>query len=105
VGSIDTVTQRRRGSAINLFCGTLDDPSSAREFLANEAAYCLRFGLDRAAQQAVRDRDFLALIHYGGHVGQLDKLAALSGLSTLTAIRKRRGLVLDVLLGGSALTH
>ena len=39
--------------------------------------------------QAVEDRDFATLIEMGAHVAELDGLAALSGLSTLEALRLR----------------
>ena len=97
-GSSGIRVQGSRSAAINRLCGTLDDPANARIFLGTEAAYCLQFGLDRNARRAVRDRDFIALIQHGGQVAQLDKLAALSGLTTLAAIRMRRGMAFDELL-------
>jgi len=80
-----------RGARINRMCATLASPEARREFYFGEAAYCLRFGLNRQEREAVEDRDFVTLIGLGAHVRELDKLAALSGLNTLEAIRKRRG--------------
>jgi protocatechuate 4,5-dioxygenase alpha chain len=75
------------GQSINQLCRTLADPQGRRQFLLDEEACCLRFGLDKEARQAVRNRDFVRLIQLGAHVIHLNELAALAGLSTLEAIR------------------
>jgi len=81
-----------RGQIIDRLCASLRDPEARRRFHFNEEAYCLRFGLNREERQAVEDRDFATLIEMGAHVAELDGLAALSGLSTLEALRLRCGL-------------
>lgn len=81
-----------RGQLINKVCASLRDVNARRRFYFNEDAYCLGFGLDREERQAVKDRDFATLVTQGAHVAELDVLAGLSGLSTLEAIRLRRGL-------------
>ena len=81
----------KSGESINRLCRALTDPSERRAFYLNEDMFCLRFGLDRTARQAIKDRDYLTLIDLGAHVAQLDHLAALSGLNTLQAIRLRSG--------------
>lgn len=87
-----------RGESINRLCHSLEDPTERSRFEANEDAYCIRFGLRKDERQAVRDRDFLTLIDLGGHVAELDKLAALSGVNTVEAIRKRTGVSIDALI-------
>jgi protocatechuate 4,5-dioxygenase alpha chain len=93
-GSFIGVTQLRdrfaRGRIINRFCVSLREPNAQRIFSCNEGAYCLEFGLNREERQAVKDRDFETLVDMGGFVPELDSLAALSGLTTLQAIRMRR---------------
>jgi len=81
-----------RGQIINRLCASLRDPDASRRFYFNEEVYCLLFGLNREERQAVEDRDFATLIEMGAHVGELDALAALSGLNTLEALRLRCGL-------------
>jgi len=81
-----------RGQIINRLCASLRDPDARRRFCFNEEAYCLLFGLNREERQAVEDRDFATLIEMGAHVGELDALAALSGLNTLEALRLLCGL-------------
>lgn len=81
-----------RGQIIDRLCASLRDTVIRRRFYSNEEAYCLLFGLNREERQAIKDRDFVTLIEMGAHVAELDALAALSGLSTLEALRLRRGL-------------
>ena len=81
-----------RGQIINRLCASLRDADTRRRFCSNEEAYCLLFGLKREERHAIKDRDFVTLIEMGAHVAELDALAALSGLSTLEALRLRRGL-------------
>jgi hypothetical protein len=89
----------RRGESINRLCRALADPAARHDFYLNEDAFCLRFGLDKTTRQAVKDRDYVALIDLGGHVAELDRLAALSGLNTLEAIRMRTGVSAAALFG------
>lgn len=87
-----------RGESINRLCRSLEDPAERLRFDVNEDAYCLRFGLNKDERQAIRDRDFLTLIDLGGHVLQLDKLAALSGVNTIAAIEKRTDVCIDAFI-------
>lgn len=89
----------RHGESINRLCRVLADPVQRREFLLAEDAFCLRMGLDKTARQAIRDRDYLRLIDLGGHVAQLDRLAALSGMNTLQAMEKTTGVRASTLFG------
>src|SRR5262249_20748396 len=89
----------RRGESINRLCRALADPVQRREFLRDEDAFCLRMGLDRTSRHAIRDRDYLRLIDLGGHVAQLDLLAALSGMNTLEALQKLSGVPASNLFG------
>jgi protocatechuate 4,5-dioxygenase, alpha chain len=88
-----------RGESINRLCRSLESPEERSRFYANEDAYCLRFGLRKDEREAIKDRDYLTLIDLGGHVAHLDKLAALTGLNTVEAIRLRTGVSIDALIG------
>jgi hypothetical protein len=90
---------RRCGESINRLCRALTDPNERGAFDLSEDAFCLRFGLDQTARQAIKDRDYLRLIDLGAHVAALDHLAALSGLNTLQALRMGRGGSASLLLG------
>ncbi len=88
-----------RGRAINGLCSSLDNAAARERFRENEEEYCLLFGLDRRERQAVRDRDYLTLVDLGAHVVHLDKLAALSGVKTVEALKRQAGLSIDALIG------
>lgn len=88
-----------RGRAINNLCASLDNAAARKQFRANEEEYCLRFGLNRRERRAVRERDFPTLVNLGAHVVHLDRLAALSGLSTMESIRRHTDRRIDALIG------
>jgi protocatechuate 4,5-dioxygenase alpha chain len=88
---------------INEMCRSLDLPDNRVAFLANEEAYCLKFGLNRQQRAAVKERDFLAMIDAGGRLMYLNRLAAVLGLNTLEAIVKHAATPIDTLL--SRLLH
>jgi protocatechuate 4,5-dioxygenase, alpha chain len=97
-GSAYSGIQRHLTNAINRMCSSLAIDVNLSDFLANERAYCLRFGLNKEQREAVTRRDFLRLIDAGGHVTYLDNLAWVAGLGTLDTIIRRTGTSLDVLI-------
>ena len=72
--------QARKGYALNKMCFSFNDAANRAAFLADENAYCARFGLGAEQREAVRRRDVLALIAAGGNVYYLAKLAGIFGL-------------------------
>ena len=73
-------TQARKGYALNKMCYSFNEAANRAAFLADEDAYCARFGLGAEQREAVRRRDVLALIAAGGNVYYLAKLAGIFGL-------------------------
>ncbi|WP_297914188.1 protocatechuate 4,5-dioxygenase subunit alpha [Thiomonas sp.] len=73
-------TQARKGYALNKMCYSFNEAANRAAFLADEDAYCARFGLGPDQREAVRRRDVLALIAAGGNVYYLAKLAGIFGL-------------------------
>ena len=69
--------QARKGYALNKMCFSFNDAANRAAFLADEDAYCARFGLGAEQREAVRRRDVLALIAAGGNVYYLAKLAGI----------------------------
>jgi protocatechuate 4,5-dioxygenase alpha chain len=65
-----------KGLALNKMCYSLNSEANREDFLADEDAYCARFGLNTEQREAVRNRDVLALIEAGGNIYYLAKLAA-----------------------------
>ena len=73
-------TQARKGYALNKMCFSFNDAANRAAFLADEDAYCERFGLDAPQRAAVRARNVLQMIAAGGNVYYLAKLAGIFGL-------------------------
>lgn len=72
--------QARKGYALNKMCFSFNDATNRAAFVANEDAYCDRFGLTDEQRAAVKARNVLQLIAAGGNVYYLAKLAGILGL-------------------------
>ena len=72
--------QARKGYALNAMCYSFNDKASRDAFLADEDAYCAKFGLNAQQREAVRARNVLQLIAAGGNVYYLAKFAGIFGL-------------------------
>jgi len=59
---------------------SFNDAASRAAFLADEDAYCARFGLTAQQREAVKSRNVLAMIEAGGNAYYLAKLAGIFGL-------------------------
>lgn len=70
-----------RGYALNKMCYSFNEAANRAAFLADEDAYCARFGLNEQQRDAVRRRDVLALLRAGGNVYYLAKFAGIFGLN------------------------
>jgi protocatechuate 4,5-dioxygenase, alpha chain len=70
----------QKGYALNKMCYSFNEAANRAAFLADEDAYCARYGLDAAQREAVRKRDVLAMIEAGGNIYYLAKLAGIFGL-------------------------
>ena len=71
----------RRGLRMNKMFMSFRDEENRTRFLADEAAYCREFGLTPEQEQAVRDRDWTAMIDLGGSIFYVFKLAMIDGRS------------------------
>jgi protocatechuate 4,5-dioxygenase alpha chain len=72
--------QARKGYALNKMCFSFNEASSRQQFLADEDAYCERYGLNAQQREAVRARNVLQLIAAGGNAYYLAKFAGIFGL-------------------------
>lgn len=63
-----------KGYALNTLCHSLNREENRSTFLANEAEYCARFGLNHEEQEAVIARDKPRLFELGGNMYFLAKL-------------------------------
>ena len=71
----------QKGYALNKMCYSFNDAANRDEFLANEDAYCTRYGLNSQQREAIKHRNVLELIAAGGNVYYLAKFAGIFGLS------------------------
>ena len=70
----------QKGYALNRMCFSFNEEANRKAFLADEDAYCAKFGLTPAQREAVRQRNVLAMIAEGGNIYYLAKLAGIFGL-------------------------
>ena len=72
--------QAIRGYALNKMCFSFNDAAAREQFLRDEDAYCVRFGLDDEQRKAIRARDVLGLLAAGGNVYYLAKFTGILGM-------------------------
>jgi len=72
--------QARKGYALNKMCFSFNEAANREAFLADEDAYCARYGLNEQQREAIRRRNVLDLIAAGGNVYYLAKFAGIFGL-------------------------
>lgn len=70
-----------RGFELNAMCYSFNDAANRMAFLADEEAYCRKYGLTEEQRAAVAARDVLAMLAVGGNVYYLAKLAGILGLN------------------------
>ncbi len=70
----------QRGYALNKLCFSFNDRANRDAFLADEDAYCEKFGLDAAQRAAIAHRNVTELLDVGGNVYYLAKFAGIFGL-------------------------
>ena len=72
--------QARKGYALNKMCFSFNEAANRAAFLADEDAYCARFGLNAQQRAAIAARNVLQLIAAGGNAYYLAKFAGIFGL-------------------------
>ena len=73
-------TQARKGYALNKMCFSFNEAANRAAFVADEEAYCTKYGLNEQQRAAIRARNVLALIAAGGNAYYLAKFAGIFGL-------------------------
>ncbi|MDZ5458584.1 protocatechuate 4,5-dioxygenase subunit alpha [Azohydromonas lata] len=72
--------QAMKGYALNKMCFSFNDEANRVAFVADEDAYCAKYGLNEQQREAIRSRQVLALIAAGGNAYYLAKFAGILGL-------------------------
>jgi protocatechuate 4,5-dioxygenase alpha chain len=70
----------QKGYALNKMCYSFNAAENRAAFLADEDAYCSKFGLNDAQRRAIAHRNVLELIEAGGNIYYLAKFAGMFGL-------------------------
>lgn len=68
-----------RGYALNKMCFSFNSAANRAVFLADEDAYCSRYGLNEAERAAIRHRNVRELLAAGGNIYYLAKFAGIFG--------------------------
>jgi protocatechuate 4,5-dioxygenase alpha chain len=72
--------QAMKGYALNKMCYSFNEAANRQAFVADEDAYCARYGLNPQQREAIRSRNVLQLIAAGGNAYYLAKFAGIFGL-------------------------
>jgi protocatechuate 4,5-dioxygenase alpha chain len=87
--------QAERGYALNKMCFSFNHAESRAAFVADEDAYCAKFGLDAEQRDAVRKRNVLDLIRAGGNIYYLAKFAGIFGLNVQDVGAQQTGMTVQ----------
>jgi protocatechuate 4,5-dioxygenase alpha chain len=84
-----------KGYALNKMCYSFNEKKNREEFLRDEDAYCAKYGLNDEQRAAVKSRNVLAMIHAGGCIYYLAKLAGIFGLNVQDVGAQQTGMSVD----------
>jgi len=84
-----------KGFALNKMCYSFNDAANRKSFLADEGAYCKKYGLNDEQLAAVSARNVLALLAAGGNVYYLAKFAGIFGLDVQDLGAQQTGMSKD----------
>ncbi len=87
--------QASKGYALNRMCFSFNDAANRKSFLADEDAYCARYGLNKAQRDAIRHRNVLELLEAGGNIYYLAKFAGIFGLSVQDLGAQQTGVTVE----------
>ena len=87
--------QAMKGYALNRMCYSFNDADNRKSFVADEDAYCARYGLNQAQREAIRHRNVLELIAAGGNIYYLAKFAGIFGLSVQDVGAQQTGMTVE----------
>lgn len=83
------------GYPLNRMCMSFNYAENRAAFLADEEAYCNRYGLSAAQKAAVHDKDVLRLLGLGGNIYYLAKLAGIFGLNVQDLGAQQTGVTVE----------
>ncbi len=87
--------QAQKGYQLNKMCYSFNDAACREEFVADEDAYCDKFGLTPEQRAAIKARNVLQLIAAGGNIYYLAKFAGIFGLGVQDVGAQQTGMSVD----------
>jgi len=87
--------QARKGYALNKMCYSFNSAANRAEFLADQDAYCRKYGLNEQQHAAVRALNVLQMIEAGGNAYYLAKLGSIFGLDMQDIGAQQTGMTKD----------
>ncbi|GAB4349100.1 MAG: hypothetical protein Kow006_10400 [Gammaproteobacteria bacterium] len=87
--------QAMKGYALNKMCYSFNEAKNREEFLADEEAYCAKYGLNEEQRAAIRKRNVLDLIAAGGNIYYLAKFAGIFGLNVQDVGAQQTGMSVE----------
>jgi protocatechuate 4,5-dioxygenase alpha chain len=84
-----------KGYALNRMCYSFNEADNRKSFVADEDAYCARYGLNQAQRNAIRHRNVLELMAAGGNIYYLAKFAGIFGLSVQDLGAQQTGMTVE----------
>lgn len=87
--------QAQKGLALNRMCFSFNSAANRAAFLADQDAYCRKFGLSDEQRAAVKSLDVLKMIETGGNIYYLAKLAGIFGLNVQDVGAQQTGMSVE----------
>ncbi|AWJ92977.1 protocatechuate 3,4-dioxygenase (plasmid) [Azospirillum baldaniorum] len=84
-----------KGYPLNKMCYSFNEAAARQEFLADEEAYCAKFGLTDEQKTAIRERNALALLAAGGNIYYLAKFIGMLGLNVQDIGAQQTGMTVE----------
>ncbi|CAO3457736.1 Protocatechuate 4,5-dioxygenase alpha chain (EC 1.13.11.8) [Azospirillum argentinense] len=84
-----------KGYPLNKMCYSFNEAAARQEFLADEDAYCAKFGLTDEQKTAIKERNALALLAAGGNIYYLAKFIGMLGLNVQDIGAQQTGMTVE----------
>ncbi|KAA0684503.1 protocatechuate 4,5-dioxygenase subunit alpha [Azospirillum brasilense] len=84
-----------KGYPLNKMCYSFNEAAARQEFLADEDAYCTKFGLTDEQKTAIKERNALALLAAGGNIYYLAKFVGMLGLNVQDIGAQQTGMTVE----------
>ena len=88
-------TMAMKGYALNKMCYSFNEKANREAFLADEDAYCARYGLNEEQTAAIKARNVLQLLAAGGNIYYLAKFAGIFGLNVQDVGAQQTGMTVE----------